>query len=246
MKNTNCEKCIFSDYADSPDPCAMDIIDQIKDSKNLTINSENFYSVHNYLCPYAFSMRVYEEHKEELGSIDDLKKSLYLKNRISYYLIIFLEDIDPNDVVKSIMGLPIKPGFVSIVTYQKNNTENLINCFKALKDHNIEWKLHNMLERFDYQESISVVLDTNTAKNMQQFIWVNLATSYNLWNEDIINLNHIVTIKQPVAHALYRNQEDTDGLFITIKTYEEIRHSVNMDITLALKEIDNPLVKYYA
>lgn len=246
MKNTNCEKCIFSDYIDSSDPCVMGIIDQIKDSKSLITNDQKFYSIVNYLCPYAFSMKIYDENKEEIGSIDNLKRSLYLRNQISYYLIIFLEDNDPKDIVNHILELPIKPGFVSIITYEKNNTHTIIDCLRILDKKDIKWKLHNMLEKFDYQQSISVALDTNPMKNLNQFLWINSASSYNLWSRDILNINNTVMIKQPIASALYRNKENTDGLFISLKAYDEIRYEFTTDITSALKQVDNSLIKYYA
>jgi len=161
-------------------------------------------------------------------------------------LIVFLGENDHTDIAQKIINLSIKPGFVSVITYQKNNTESIINSFKNLEKNNIDWKLHNMLEEFDYQESLSIVLNTNPNKDKYQFLWINLASSCDSWEKDISSINYIVTIKQPIAHALYRNQEETDGLFISLKTYEEIKDTVNPDITLALKEIDNPLIKYYA
>jgi hypothetical protein len=245
MKNTNCEKCIFSDYFDSSEPCAVGIIEQIKDTKSLLTNDQNFYSVVNYLCPFAFSMDVYEKYKEEIGSIDELKKQLYLKSNPAYYMVIFLDDTNLSIIAQDILDLPVKPKFVSFITYQNNNTENIINSFSALNDI-IQWKLHNLLEDFKYQDSLSVVFDTNPAKNTCQFFWVTSGSNHNLWYKDILNINNIVTIKQPVAHALYRKPEDKDGLFMAFKSYEEIRHNINMDISLALEEIENPLIKYYA
>lgn len=246
MNNTNCEKCVFSDYYNSPEPCAMGIIEQIKDSKGLLTNDQKFYSIINYRCSYAFSMDVYQQHKEQIGSIEDLKRQLYLKAQTIYYLAIFLDDTDISVISKTILTLPVKPSFVSLITYQKNNTQNIIQTFKTLEENGIQWKLHNMLEDFDYQDSLSIVFDTNTAKNKCQFLWVNSASSYNSWSRDIANINEILIVKQPVAHGMYRTEDSTDGLFMSFKAYDEIRHSVNMDIALALKEIENPLIKYYA
>ena len=244
MKNTNCEKCIFSDYFDSDEPCSVGVIEKIKDAKSLVPNEQKFYSIINYLCPFAFSVDVYEKHKEEIGSIEDLKKQLYLKSQPTYYMVIFLDNIDPSVIVQNIMDLPVKPGFVSVITYQNNNTEKIISAFSALENQ-IQWKLHNILENFDYQNSLSIVFDTNPNKNNYQFLWVNSESSHNLWYQDILNLNEIVTIEQPVAHALYRKPEDKDGLFMSFKSYEEIRYNINTNISLALEEIENPLIKYY-
>jgi hypothetical protein len=245
MKNTNCEKCIFSDYFDSSEPCAVGIIEQIRDSKSLLTNDQKFYSIANYLCPYAFSMEVYEKNKEQIGSIDDLKRQLRLKSQPAYYMVVFLDETELSVVAQKILDLPVKPGFVSLITYQNNNTENVIHSFSILND-KVQWKLHNLLEDFEYQDSLSVVFDTNPAKNTCQFLWVTSGSHHSLWHKDILNITDIVTIKQPVAHALYRKPEDKDGLFVSFKVYEEIRHNVNMDISLALEEIENPLIKYYA
>jgi hypothetical protein len=245
MRNTNCEKCIFADYHDSDEPCSVGIIEEIKDSKSLIVNDQKFYSISNYSCPLAFSLNVYEKYKEEIGSIDDLKKHLYLKSQPTYYMIIFLDHIDPSVIVQDILNLAVKPGFVSIITYQNNNTENIIKAFTLL-DNNIQWKLHNILEDSDYQDSLNIVLDTNPNKNSYQFLWVNHGMSHDLWNDNIIDITKIVTVKQPVAHALYREPKNKDGLFISLKNYEEIRYHVNTDISLALEEIENPAIKYYA
>jgi hypothetical protein len=245
MRNTNCEKCIFSDFSDSSEPCAVGIIEQIKDSKSLVVNNKKFYSISNYLCPFAFSVDVYQKHKEEIGSIDDLKKHLFLKAQPKYYMVIFLGDIEPSVIVQKILDLTVRPGFISIVTYQNNNTENIIKEFSAL-DHTIQWKLHNILEDFDYQDSLSVVLDTNPVKNNYQFLWVNDGFSNNEWHKDIVSISEIVSIKQPVAHALYRKPKDRDGLFISFNAYEEIRHNINTNIYLALEQTENQLITYYA
>jgi len=245
MRNTNCEKCIFSDYYDSPEPCALGVIEQIKGSKSLLKNDQKFYSIVNYLCPFAFSVDVYEKNKDQIGSIDDLKRQLYLKSRPSYYMVIFLDDTELSVVAKAILDLPVKPEFVSLITYQNNSTENIISTFSILND-KVQWKLHNLLENFEYQDSLSVALDTNLAKNKCQFLWVTAGSYHYLWHQDILNISNIVTIKQPIAHALYRKPGDKDGLFMSFKAYEEIRHNVNLDISLALEEIENPLIQYYA
>jgi len=244
MKNTNCEKCIFSDYFDSEEPCAVGVIEQIKDTKSLVTNDQKFYSISNYLCPFAFSAEVYKKHQKEIGSIDDLKKYLYLKSQPTYYMVVFLKNVEPSIIVKDILSLTVKPGFLSIITYHNNNTENIIKAFSAL-DNKVKWKLHNILEDSSYQDSLSIVLDTNPIKNDYQFLWVNDSISHNSWAQDISNISEITTIKQPTAHALYRKPEDKDGLFISFKTYEEIRYNINKDISLALEEIENPLIKYY-
>jgi hypothetical protein len=191
-------------------------------------------------------MSTYEQHKEELGSINDLKERLYKKSQANYYLVIFIDnDTDISRVSKSILGLPIKPGFVSIITYRNNNTEKLIDTFKTL-DNQITWKLHNLLEDFDYQDSLSIVFDTNPARSNHHFFWINDAKSHTSWTQDILKINNIISIKQPIAHALYRNKVSTDGLFMSFKAYEEIKYDMKMGIIEALEKIENPLIQYYA
>ena len=44
MSNTNCEKCLFADYADSAEPCKIHIIDMIKDEHATSVKN-NFYYI---------------------------------------------------------------------------------------------------------------------------------------------------------------------------------------------------------
>jgi hypothetical protein len=243
---THCQKCIFADFYDSEIPCALGVVDIIKNDKSISQDSNSFNIIDKYRCAYGFDLKVYEANKEKIGSIEDLKNALKERATISYYMIVFLDSLVIDKVCEKILGLPILPKFVSFVTYQDNETDKIISTCKKLLNTKVGWKLHNMLEILTYQESLDIVLDTNTHTKSSAYLWINSSNNIDMWEENIKKINYIVTLQQPECHALLRNNTDKDGLFMSFKNYDEIRHSISPNIFEAFQNIPNPTIINYA
>lgn len=246
MSNTNCEKCLFADYADSAEPCKIHILDMIKDQYPTTVKN-NFYYIQKYKCHYGFDLKTYEDNKEKIGSVEDLKRAIKNNNIISYYLIIETDLLKIDELCQSINSLIIPPRYVSIILYQNNNTEQTIKVLKEKINKNIEWKIHNFLEEASLSEAIHTVLDTNMNKNQSVYFWVNRNSDYSSWNKDIANISDYITIKKPVCHALLRSPSDSiDGLFLPFDNYKTLIQELDPDIAKAISLIENPRIIYYA
>jgi len=241
---TNCEKCIFADYANSDEPCAMSIIAQIKNKKTIHISESNFNKILEYRCPFAFNIETYKQYQESIGDIEQLKIRLINNANIKYYLCVMISNEDEcYDICQSIASLSVKPMFVSLVVRRNNNTKTIIDiCTKMLGD--ISWKLHNILEDLDPQGVLDTVFDTNDIISKIDFLWINKSESSNSWNSDINKLNSIVAIEQPIIHALMR--KNGDGLFLSFRNYYELMKYTKKNIYDSFKEIDNPQIYYYA
>ena len=246
MIRTNCQKCLFADFADSEHPCAMGVIDAIKKDKEISKDDKNFAVINKYRCVYGFNLEAYRANQDKIGSIEDLKTQLKNRARINYYMIVFLDHQKLDLVCETLLDLPVLPKFVSLVTYENNSTEDIISLFKSKVEGKIGWKLHNMLEQLDYQETLDVVLDTNTHTKTSTYLWINSSDNIKDWKNNIEQINRIITLEQPECHALLRDSSDNDGLFMALKNYDEIRHAVNPNIFEALRTTPNCTIKTYA
>lgn len=240
---TKCEKCLFSDYASSPEPCAMNIIEKIDSNKTIEI-VDNFYQISHYRCPFAFSIDVYKENIDKLGSIDNLKHQLIDRAQIDYYMIIFLDTDDLDEVCASISELPISPKFVSFIIQQNNDTGNIIARLNEKLPKDLGWKLHNFLEVLSFQDSLDTVFKTNTHTSNITYFWINDSKSFKGWGKDISVINSIIVLEQPFLHALFRS--DHDGIFLTFNNYEQILKEYGNDILSAIDKIENKSIRYYA
>jgi hypothetical protein len=241
--NTKCEKCIFSDFSHEENPCAIGIIDRIKGSKTIEIDND-FNKILQYRCPFAFDASVYKENANDIGDVDSLKQQLYSRAQIDYYMIVLVKDTSLlEQVFLTLKSLPIKPQFISFVISKNNNTKNIIDQLKNEVPTPIKWKLHNLLEDYSFQETLDIVLETNTEKSNMNYFWVNTTDSIEYWNQDIIKINDIIVIQQPFLHAMYR--KDTEGLFLTFNNYKQILELYKTDIVNALENIENKSVMYY-
>lgn len=241
---TNCEQCIFADYSDSDNPCIIGIIEKVRSSKTIQKTDNNFNRIIDYRCAFAFSEQVYKEHITEIESIDNLKKILDNRAKISYYMVIFIED-DNNiiEICSSINSMIIQPKFVSFVLEKNNNTNFLIEKIKSTLDQNIKWKLHNLLYDYKYQEKLDIIFQTNTEKNDIPYFWINDSSSMSRWPTDIIHINTKIVIEQPFLHAMFR--KNTDGLFLTFNNYQQILDLYKTDILNAISKIENKSIQYY-
>ena len=222
------------------------VIDLVKNDKNIKIDDNNFYTIEKYRCSYGFNMEAYQKHQNEIGSIDNLKQQLTNRAKISFYMIVFLDDSLLDKVCDTIISFEVLPKFVSFITYRNNDTKKIIDTCNSKLNDKVGWKLHNMLNDLDYQESLDVVLDTNAHTKSSSYLWINYCDSLDSWSRDIKQINHTITLLQPECNALLRTKDHNDGLFIGLQNYDEIRHSVDPEIFKALKTLPNPVIKYYA
>lgn len=243
---TSCEKCIFADYADSEEPCKMQIIEQAKKYHEISISDNNFFNIRNYYCRYGFSLEVYENNKHELESIAKVKEYLVDQSKIKYYLIIDVKHISNIETLcDSINKLSIRPGYVSFLLYSQNQTDIIINSIKNSLNKNIDWKIHNFLDNISLTDAVSTVFDTNAKKNETVYFWLNNDQDSGSWGEQIEKINNIIYIEQPECHAIFRSQHK-DGLVLSFDQYQLMRMNLDSDIFKALDSIENAKFIYYA
>lgn len=242
---TNCDKCIFADYANSDNPCAMGVLEHISDKKTIATEDSGFLSIMQFRCPFAFSTEVYKNHQQNIGSIDDLKNQLILRATINYYLIAIVTENSADLVCDAIKKLTIKPKFVSIVLKSSNNTTNIIKTFNTLTP-TAPWKLHNILEdNPSQQEILDIVISTNTNIQNANYLWINTDQNLDQWDKNIISINKTIVLEQPTLHAMFRT-EDKDGLFIGLHNYQQLIKDKQTDIISAIESLEHPLLHYYA
>lgn len=241
---TNCEKCIFADYGDASEPCAIGIIQRIRNSKTIDITDNKFNKIHDYRCAFAFSTEIYKKHIEEIKSIEELKQQLYNRAKINYYMVIILKDTSlVKKVCLALQDMAIKPKFVSLCVEKNNETSIILDLLKTLMPNSIKWKLHNFLGNYDFQESLDTIFETNTNKDNTTYFWVNDTDSIDSWVENINKINDIIVIDQPFLHAMFRKNKD--GLFLTFNNYQEILNIYKTNILDSLDKIENVSIIYY-
>lgn len=241
---TNCEKCIFADYANSTEPCAMGVLEHISNHKTINTEESGFLSILQFRCPFAFSADVYKQHQQEIGSIDDLKHQLISRATINYYMLVIASEDNIDNICQTVQELSIKPKFISIVVHQSNDTETIIQKLHNLTSF-VPWKLHNILEDNPSQQDIlDTVLATNTNTQTSNYLWVNNDKNIDKWGSDVISINKTIVLSQPTLHAMFR--KDTDGLFIGLHNYEQLIKDKKTDIITAITGLENPLLHYYA
>jgi len=243
--NTPCEKCIFSDYADSQEPCKFNVIPSAKKYHTITIKN-NFNYIQNYRCPYAFSIEYYKSNSDTIGDIDKLESELLKRASIAYYLMIDIHNPDSiADTCKKVNSLSPVPKFVSFILHKENTTNSIIDSIKNKLDPEIQWKVHNFLEDSSVDHIISTVLDTNIENNDSKYFWFNTDADIQLLDSDIKSIGKIITLEQPECSAMFRTI-DHSGLFISFDVYKNVRSMIDINIFYGLKAIPNVKFNYYA
>jgi len=242
---TKCDKCIFADYHDSDEPCALGIIEKIKNIKTIEKTENNFAKILHYKCPFAFSAEIYQQNIKTIGTVDDLKQYLFNRTVIDYYMVIIVDDTNNiSKICQSISSITIKPKFISLVLKQNNNTQNIINNIRKDMPNDIKWKLHNLLDDYNFQDILDTIFATSVEKSDITYFWINNDTkSIKEWDRNIVNINSIITIEQPFAHAFFR--KGIDGLFLTFDNYQQILEHYKTNILESLEKIENKSIIYY-
>jgi hypothetical protein len=241
-KNTLCEKCYFSDKADSDKNCVFYIPDAISDIK--TINIVNGYnSIEKYTCRYGVSKDTVDNKMKDMD-IGNLEE--YAKNRVfpKYMLFIFAEpDEDSlNNICDSINALSIKPQAVSIVfiTESLNDLNPQKICEEKLGK-SCSWKLHMFFDtsKKDYEVAYAA-LSTDTRLQKCEFITLaNTETLKYFASTDRINrINYIINVEQPDLALLRTKTTDSYfyGMFMTLDNFKGISNNVDKDIAKAIED----------
>jgi len=247
MINTKCQECMFaypvSDSAGSG--CSKQIIEKIKNEKNITLDSDNFNIIESYACRFGFSKTVYEANKEQLESID-FDNRLAENSKIRYYLLLDCVD-DTFDIEKSIQSLTnlnIPPKAVSFMfrslsfrPFNSNHTE-LFNKYGS----DIVYKAHNFVDNMDLEPAIDHILSTNSKNNDTALFLVYNCTSLDGLSKDIEAINNNVVLYQKPMIAMVDSQHTIYRLAMTFDNYK-VAKQIGGDLISVLTQETN--IIYY-
>jgi hypothetical protein len=240
MKNTICEKCQFSNTADSEKPCVYDIPNLIKDIHKVDIVN-NYYQLNNYQCRYGFSKETYNANIDQLQNID-IQEYIRFNSQIQYSLWILLENnTDYKKLLKKINNLPIIPHYLFFICY--DNGFALSNLLSNNKPY-INFKIGHFLQDITQPQALHILFETNKNK-AGAYMWIlNEQDLYEYEiNESILNINFMINVEQKPAHYYkYKNiDSNLNGIFIHTNNYYHLSKSVNYTIN---KQEDTLVLNY--
>jgi hypothetical protein len=92
MVNTKCSQCLFASASDDiSTQCSKNILNTIKDTKNITYDGDGFAIIENYACRFGFSKQIYNDNRSMFT--DEQFDSLMHKNStIRLYLMLDIDD----------------------------------------------------------------------------------------------------------------------------------------------------------
>lgn len=246
ITNTNCKRCLFSNKASSDSPCKHNIIEYIKEHKKTSI-VDDFYIIEEYMCKMGFDKDVFEKNKNDV-SIDIIKQEIINKACIGYYLVIDITTLDPSGVSSlcdTLIGLSIKPKFVSFLLFpDDSNKEKILALKNHIGDH-FMWKAHSFISEISFDDALNVALDTNVGKNNTSFLLIYNAKDIAELDENINELNSYIIISQkPFHYAKKREADGLGGLFMTFSNYNICR-SIDKNIEQALSTIPEAIILEY-
>ena len=213
---TLCSKCIFADNFDSPEPCAMNIVERIRNKYSIEPDEDGLNIIHDYKCLYGFDLATYEKNKEQIGGLDKLTAEIYKRCEIPYYMVLFATEASLDHLISNIKNLSIKPKYLSVILFASNNTSLVIDKLKTELSDLCEWKLHNFLDSEPKEKALNIVFDTNKNKNNSEYAWIIDSEMAQDLDKQIADINEIMTITKPKAHMLCRTKNfSLDGLFIS-------------------------------
>jgi hypothetical protein len=210
MINTKCGECMFasSNHNNETSACSRNIIEQIKNIKNITQDGDGFNVIENYACRYGFSKQVYEQNKELLS--DGFEARLTENSKIRYYLLLDCCDstIDFDAVLDTIKSLDIPPKAISFMfrdldyrPFGNNHQDFLLSNYK-----DTHWKVHNFVENIELEKGIDHILSTNAKNNNTSIFLVYNAKDLGSLSIDITAINnHIVLYQSPMIAMIDKN-----------------------------------------
>lgn len=248
MVNTNCSQCMFANQVVDDIKvagCQRDIINKIIDHKNITIDSNNYNTIHNYACRFGFSKDIYEKHKEEFDKIDLLSK-IDNNAKLPIYLIMDCVPEGPNVdlIIDHLSQTNFHPKFMSMLFRDKSNQPiDTIYDNISSKIPNTTWKIHNFLEDMDLNDSIDHILSTNLSKSQCSYLLVYKSSDYEHLNTDLLNINESVVLHQMPHIAMVKNLDSLYGLTISVQNYI-VAKSISNNLLDAIRTESETLLKY--
>jgi hypothetical protein len=225
--------------------CQRDIIKKIIDHKDITLDSSNYNTIHNYACRFGFSKEIYEKHKEEFDKIDLLSK-IDNNAKLPIYLIMDCvpEGPDVGLIIDHLSQSNFHPKFMSMLFRNKSNqTIDTIYDNISSKIPNTTWKIHNFLEDMSLNDSIDHVLSTNLSKSQCSYLLVYKSSDYEHLNTDLLNINESVVLHQMPHIAMVKNLDNLYGLTISVQNYI-VAKSINNNLLDAIRTESETLLSY--
>jgi hypothetical protein len=242
---TNCKKCIFAHKAEDECACDLNIIDLIKDTKNIEVKEQYNY-INDYICRFAFDKNTYESNISELEKID-IVKLLQDRSGVKYYLLIDIDaDDDIDHICNKINDLTIHPKFLSFMIFNYEQTQKLIKTMTEKLNKDIQWKVHNFVEQEDLTKKIYTALETNKKANNSHYFCTFKGSDIDNLENYIMRINTIITIEQTPFHILMKSREpNIYGLFVSFDHYNLLKPLFHpMGIEELSKDPDY-VIKYY-
>ncbi len=251
MKSTSCEKCIFSKQSFKDKNCKFDIINTIKDSKNISIKNEYNY-IENYECQYALDKNFYEENIKNKIDEAALMEHIFANRSIRYWLIINCSDEKNIDkLCDTINSFDILPGKISF--FSKNLDTNKLNNFTKVIQSKItksKWTVHHVVDEDDFENIVYATSNLiKDSENLSYFLVLEDQSllSQNVNSDSITLLNHITNILQPEdCNALQQqNKEGIDTLFMALGSYKNLTKRYSQSIITCIKTVPDFTMCYY-
>lgn len=248
MINTNCKECMFADIVSSTKPCKFDIIESIKDIKNIKEQNE-YYVIENYQCRYCFSKKIKEKNEETLKNID-IVNEIKSRNLIQYTMVVDSR-INNNyeSIVSEINKLTIKPKYLLFLSHSTTSKE--IKKIESNISEKIKWKVQNFFQNdIDRNSAIRIAADTNKDIEKIPFFWIVNPDHLPYLNDSksTEKINYIVNVEQPVCNFI-RSKEYLENnfhnIFMSYQTYNHIVKNINSSLEDGINSLENTTVVYY-
>lgn len=241
MANTHCKNCMFSNEANNSSPCEFNLIDLIKEHKELSI-VDNYFYIKNYKCAYGFSENIYIDNPE-LQKIPDLKTFILNKATIKYYLILDIRKLSDNYIssqINLIKTLDIKPSFISLICSNEQKASDIIsNAKEEFKNSGIDWKVHIFVNSIPLNDCVNISAET-TISNLQNIsaILISDCSDDTLFLNDAVNhMHYSFRLIQNDTYCIMKNKNTLNMLAIYVSLYKSILSTISKDILQGIGSI---------
>ena len=251
MKNTSCEKCIFSKNSVADDNCKFNIINTIKDSKK--ISTKNGYNyIENYECQYALEKTFYQEQIKDHVDEDTLTQHIFLNRSIRYWMVVNCSNKDNIDkLCDNINSFDILPKKISFFISDLD-TEQMEKFTKVIQSKitKAKWTIHHIVDADTLENLLYATCSVlKASENLVHFLVLEEESllSEEVNSDSITLLNHITNIVQPEdCNALQQqNKEGIDTLFMSISSYRNLTKRYSQSIQTCIKTVPDFTMCYY-
>ena len=249
MKNTYCVNCLFSQPVGSSGPvCELGIIDKIKDSKSISIDENNYYTVNDYLCRFGFSKKTYNSNAEAMKDLD-LKAELEKRRQLRYYLVVDARGVEDHErIINKIINSQLSPKYVSILVSSDTVVMKYAEQIENHKSRDYGYKIHCVIEPGDITKILPLVIDTNLRKNDTQYLWIADENTIDDIDHSIKSITELLHVYQPncdlITKNIYKNNISSYGLFLPFEYYIFIKDRFG-SLQKAIESKDNLKIVYY-